>query len=176
MVLSYENIFSEGTAMNRFILAVVAALVMQSAAQAEFCDHIAQQVNGISRHYGTSREMNEWNPGMGLVCSPNANTSLFVGVYQNSFDADSTYAGFAKYAKFGGDWHVDPGVVVMGVTGYPQWQFQSTQYRGVTGVAYFLLAVGYRNDFKLNVGYGPTRWFNSHGVDVVTLNMEIGLQ
>jgi hypothetical protein len=150
------------------------ALIFVSSAHADFCEHARQQVNGISRHIGSDNKINEWNPGVGVVCQTSSSMSSFIGFYKNSFNNDSYYAGSEKHLRYGdGDLHLDPGVVVLAATGYQE-SNQVFSSHGISALMYLNLAISYKDSVKLNIGYGPARLFDRDGIDVVIVNFEIG--
>lgn len=109
-------------------------------------------INGLSRHLDTDKELNEKNYGFGVtqekVLDNRLVRMLSAGGYKNSYDNNSLYAtaGLAKRFKPTKNVFVDIGGVAGGATGYTD---------KIKPIAAANLAVGHKKYGRLNLLYGP---------------------
>lgn len=164
--------------MRRIFLVLL--LIPLCATAEDFCHATRLQLNGVSWHDGNHHPVRNDNPGMGLVCemqeypaTGRGVTDLYGGYYRNSFDRDSIYLGIHRYARFGGEWHIDPGAALGIASGYEALRNNYEQYNGIIGFGYIVLSFGYREDARLNIAYAPVRWIFEGGMDVGLINLEL---
>lgn len=78
-------------------------------------------INGLSKHINPEIEYNEVNPGIGITRETEKDKivkALMAGIYENSHENPSVYAGGHIARRFGDDYYLDLGLMGGLATGY----------------------------------------------------------
>ena len=109
-------------------------------------------INGLSKHFGgEDLGYNENNPGIGITRETEKNKvvkALMAGMYENSFNDPSFYAGGHLAKRFGDDYYLDLGVSGGLITGYEDMP--------VTPMAALMAQLGKKDLGRLKFQYVPS--------------------
>ena len=108
-------------------------------------------INGLSKHFGGSKEYNETNPGIGITRETEKNKvvkALMAGVYENSFEDTSAYVGGHIAKRFGDDYYMDLGISGGLLSGYED--------KELTPMAALMMQLGKKDLGRLKFQYVPS--------------------
>lgn len=109
-------------------------------------------INGLSKHVGGQEyDYNEVNPGIGITretVNDKVVKALMAGVYENSFEDPSVYAGGHIARRFGDDYYLDLGVSGGLITGYED--------NALTPMAALMAQAGKKGLGRLKFQYVPS--------------------